>query len=121
MNPKVVELALKKQRLQLQAAAQRVMILQALESATPAFGAAEKVRSGWRWAKAHPEWLAGIGVALLGGATAALVQAVFGEFDSAAGNAVSNAEAPRWVIIAFALGALVLVLAASGAITSSVT
>lgn len=65
MNPKVVELALKKQRLQLQAAAQRVMILQALESATPAFGAAEKVRSGWRWAKAHPEWLAGIGVALL--------------------------------------------------------
>jgi len=33
--------------------------------AAPAFGAAEKVRSGLRWAKAHPEWLAGIGVALL--------------------------------------------------------
>ena len=65
MNPKIVELALKKQRLQLQAAAQRVMIMQALESAAPAFGAAEKVRSGLRWAKAHPEWLAGIGVALL--------------------------------------------------------
>lgn len=65
MNPKFVELALKKQRLQLQAAAQRVMIMQALESAAPAFGAAEKVRSGLRWAKAHPEWLAGIGVALL--------------------------------------------------------
>ncbi|MBV6410296.1 MAG: YqjK-like family protein [Burkholderiales bacterium] len=65
MNPKAVELALKKQRLQLQAAAQRVMILQALESASPAFGAAEKVRSGLRWAKSHPEWLAGIGIALL--------------------------------------------------------
>jgi hypothetical protein len=65
MNPKVIELALKKQRLQLQAAAQRVMIMQALESAAPAFGAAEKVRAGLRWAKSHPEWLAGIGVALL--------------------------------------------------------
>jgi hypothetical protein len=65
MNPKIVELALKKQRLQLQAAAQRVMIMQALESASPAFGVAEKVRSGVRWAKSHPEWLAGIGVALL--------------------------------------------------------
>ena len=65
MNPKNVELALKRQRLQLQAAAQRIMIMQALESAAPAFGAAEKVRSGLRWAKAHPEWLAGIGVALL--------------------------------------------------------
>lgn len=65
MNPKAVELALKKQRLQLQAAAQRVMILQALESASPAFGAAEKVRSGLRWAKSHPEWLTGIGIALL--------------------------------------------------------
>ncbi len=65
MNPKNVELALKRQRLQLQAAAQRVMIMQAIESAAPAFGAAEKVRSGLRWAKAHPEWLAGIGVALL--------------------------------------------------------
>jgi hypothetical protein len=41
------------------------MIMQALESAAPALGAAEKVRSGLRWAKAHPEWLAGIGVALL--------------------------------------------------------
>jgi hypothetical protein len=65
MNPKIVELALKKQRLQLKAAAQRVMILHALESAAPAFGAAEKARAALHWAKAHPEWLAGIGVALL--------------------------------------------------------
>jgi hypothetical protein len=65
MNPKIVELALKKQRLQLQAAAQRVKIMRALESTGPALGVAEKFRSGWRWAKGHPEWLVGIGVALL--------------------------------------------------------
>ena len=65
MTPKRVELALKKQRLQLQSAAQRIMILQAIESASPAFGAADKVGEAWRWAKTHPEWLAGIGVALL--------------------------------------------------------
>ncbi|MDR2240169.1 MAG: YqjK-like family protein [Zoogloeaceae bacterium] len=66
---KNVELALKKQRLQLRAAAQRVMILHALESAAPAFNAVEKIRSGWnsgwKWAKTHPAWLAGIAVALL--------------------------------------------------------
>lgn len=65
MNPRIVELALKKQRLQLQAAAQRVRVLHALESASPAFEAAEKVRAAMRWAKTHPEWLAGIAVALL--------------------------------------------------------
>lgn len=65
MNPKVVELALKKQRLQLKAAAQRVMILQALESASPAFTAAERIRAGLRWARSHPEWVAGIAVALI--------------------------------------------------------
>lgn len=65
MNQKIVELALKKQRLQLKAAAQRVMILHALESASPAFGAAEKARAALHWARIHPEWLAGIGVALL--------------------------------------------------------
>ena len=51
MNPKNVELALKRQRLQLQAAAQRVMIMQAIESAAPAFGTAEKIRAFFRWAK----------------------------------------------------------------------
>ena len=65
MNPKIVELALKKQRLQLQAAAQRVKIMRALESTGPALGVAEKFRTGWRWAKSHPEWLVGIGVALI--------------------------------------------------------
>ncbi len=65
MNPRVVDLALKKQRLQLQAAAQRVRLLHAIESVTPAFGAADKARAAMRWAKAHPEVLVGTGVALL--------------------------------------------------------
>ena len=65
MNPRVVELALKKQRLQLQASAQRVRILYAIESASPAFGLADKTRDAVRWAKAHPEVLVGVGVTLL--------------------------------------------------------
>ena len=65
MLPKAIELALKKQRLQLEIAGQRVMILHALEAAGPTLGAAEKIRAGWGWAKAHPEWLAAIAAALL--------------------------------------------------------
>ena len=65
MNPRLLELALKKQRLRLKAAGQRVLSLHALESASPAFGLADKAGAAWHWAKAHPEWLAGAGVALL--------------------------------------------------------
>jgi hypothetical protein len=65
MNPEILELALKKQRIQLRIAGQRVLILHALESAAPAFGLADKAGRAWRWAKTHPEWLAGAGVALL--------------------------------------------------------
>lgn len=65
MNPKAIELALKKQRLQLQAAAQRVRILHAIESASPAFGFVDRARAAAGWAKAHPEVLVGAGVVLL--------------------------------------------------------
>lgn len=65
MNPRVLELALKKQRLQLQAAAQRVRILQTIESVSPAFGAADKARAAIGWAKTHPEVLVGTGIVLL--------------------------------------------------------
>jgi hypothetical protein len=65
MAPRIIELALKKQRLQLQAAAQRVRILHAIESASPAFGAADKLRAGLCWARAHPEVLVGTGIVLL--------------------------------------------------------
>jgi len=65
MNQRLIDLALKRQRLQLQAATQRLRIVHALQSAAPAFGAAEKVRAALGWARAHPEWLAGIGIAVL--------------------------------------------------------
>lgn len=65
MNRKFIELALKKQRLQLKIAGQRVRVLHALGTAGPAFGATERIRAGWRWAKAHPEWLAAVGAVLL--------------------------------------------------------
>ncbi|MBK6632311.1 MAG: YqjK-like family protein [Betaproteobacteria bacterium] len=65
MSSKIVELALKKQRLQLQAAAQRVRILHAIASASPAFGVADKARAAVGWAKANPEVLVATGVVLL--------------------------------------------------------
>jgi len=65
MNPRIVELALKKQRLHLQAAAQRVRILHAIQSVSPAFGVADKARAAVGWAKANPEVLVGAGVVLL--------------------------------------------------------
>lgn len=65
MNQRLIDLALKRQRLQLQAAAQRLRILHAVQSAAPALGAAERLRAAAQWARAHPEWLIGAGVALL--------------------------------------------------------
>lgn len=65
MAAKDIELALKKQRLQLQAASQRIAIGEALQAVAPLFSAADRMRSGWQWVKAHPHWLAGAGVALL--------------------------------------------------------
>ncbi len=65
MNPKALELALKRQRLQVEAAAQRVMLLQTLASAAPALGIADKAGAGWRWVKAHPQWLAALAALLL--------------------------------------------------------
>lgn len=65
MASRIVELALRKQRLQLQASAQRVRILHAIESVSPAFGAVDKARTAVRWAKSHPEVIVGAGIALL--------------------------------------------------------
>ncbi len=64
MNPGLLELALKKQRLQLKAAADRVVVLHALEKAAPAFRVADRTARVWSWIKAHPHWPVGIGVAL---------------------------------------------------------
>lgn len=68
-----------------------------------------RIDLGFAFRRSDLLWGLGGGMAclLLGGAAAALVQAVAGDFDSAAGAAVSNADVPRWVIIVFALGALI--------------
>lgn len=65
MNPALIELALKKQRLQMQAATQRLQMAQHLQAFAPAFAAADAAHSAGRWLKAHPQWLAGAAVALL--------------------------------------------------------
>ena len=54
-------------------------------------------------------WGIGGGVAcfVLGSLTAAATERVFGSFDSAAGDALANADISRWVVWAFALCALV--------------
>ena len=65
MNPRLVELALEKQRLQLQSAAQREALVAAAAGLAPVFAVADGVRDGARWLVRHPEWLAGGIVALL--------------------------------------------------------
>lgn len=65
MAAKDLELALKKQRLQLEAATQRIALGQTLQALSPALTAADTIRSGWQWARAHPQWLAGAAGALL--------------------------------------------------------
>jgi membrane protease YdiL (CAAX protease family) len=54
-------------------------------------------------------WGVGAGVAsiVLGSIVAALTQAVTGPFESSAGEAVANADVARWVVVAFALCALI--------------
>jgi hypothetical protein len=59
-----IQLALVRQRLQLQIAAQREMLAGHAAGLTPLFDAADQVASGTRWLGRHPEVLAG-GVALL--------------------------------------------------------
>lgn len=59
-------------------------------------------RSDWLWGLAG-----GAACFLLGTVAADLTQRVFGNFDSAAGDALANAHVARWVVYAFALCALV--------------
>lgn len=59
-----IELALTKQRLQLDAAAQRAALSEHAAGLLPAFHALDQVRDGARWLGRHPELLAA-GVALL--------------------------------------------------------
>jgi hypothetical protein len=59
-----VEIALEKQRLQLEAASQRAALAEYAQGLQPMFHAADQVREGTRWLGRHPEVVAG-GVALL--------------------------------------------------------
>lgn len=54
-------------------------------------------------------WGVGGGLAAIaaGSVVAALTEAVTGPFESSAGEAVANAEVPRWVVVTFALCALI--------------
>lgn len=61
----MLELALRKQRLQLQSAAQREALVAAAVGIAPLFVAVDAVRDGVRWLKRHPEWLVGGLVALV--------------------------------------------------------
>jgi hypothetical protein len=65
LNP--VELALEKQRLQLEAASQRMDLSRHMTGLLPVFDVADRVRDGLRWSGRHPEIVAG-GVALLAAA-----------------------------------------------------
>jgi hypothetical protein len=64
MNERMLQLALQKQRLQLQSASQREAIATAAMGIAPLFAAADAVRDGAMWLRRHPEWLAGVVVAL---------------------------------------------------------
>jgi hypothetical protein len=59
-----IELALEKQRLRLEIAAQRQALAEYTEGLKPAFEAVDQVRAGFRWLSRHPEAVAG-GVTVL--------------------------------------------------------
>jgi hypothetical protein len=59
-----IELALEKQRLQLEAAAQRATLAGHVDGLRPLFEAADRVSDGARWLRRHPEAVLG-GVAVV--------------------------------------------------------
>jgi hypothetical protein len=65
MNPRVIELALKRQRLQLKCAEQRLALRRDLTEFAPVFSAADTVQAGIAYVRQHPEWLVGAAVVLL--------------------------------------------------------
>ena len=60
-----VERALKKQRLQLESQRLREQATTFASGMAPAFTAAEKMRTGWHWLKAHPAVPVGLAVAVI--------------------------------------------------------
>ena len=64
MNARLLELALKKQRLQYRSAEQRRELARGLMPLVPAFALVETVRSWARWVREHPAISAGVLVAI---------------------------------------------------------
>ncbi len=59
MSPRELELALKKQRLQIQSAALRTHLARQARAFEPAFGAVDVVRTGYVWLRDRPQiWVA---------------------------------------------------------------
>lgn len=65
MGQRDIELALKKQRLQLQSSELRNELVVYGRGIEPAFTAADLARQGWLWLRARPAILVTIGVALV--------------------------------------------------------
>lgn len=65
MSPQHLELALKKQRLQLQIANQREALAHHVAGLQPLFTAADQAQNVGRWLRRHPEAVAATAVAVL--------------------------------------------------------
>ncbi|HNA67234.1 MAG TPA: YqjK family protein [Rhodocyclaceae bacterium] len=65
MSPELVELALRKQRLQIRSAAQRQALAGHAAAFAPLLRGADAVTDGLRWARRHPALLAGAAAFLL--------------------------------------------------------
>jgi hypothetical protein len=65
MSPKQLELALKKQRLQLRIADQREAVAQHVAGLHPLFATADQLRCAGRWLRRNPEVLVAVAVAVL--------------------------------------------------------
>jgi hypothetical protein len=65
MNPRLVEFALKKQRLQIHADMQRADMMRRLEGIEPVLDVADRVRAGLHWTREHIPVIASTAVVLL--------------------------------------------------------
>ncbi len=65
MSARLLELALKKQRLQFRSDLLREQWRGYARGLAPAFGAADQVRAGYLWLRQHPEVVVGAGVAVV--------------------------------------------------------
>lgn len=65
MTSRLIELALKKQRLQFESDQLRDQWRAHVHGLAPAIGAADQVRESFGWLRRHPEVLIGVGVAVV--------------------------------------------------------